>query len=493
MPLHKMKQSNGSFLSNTISLVRGDIIAQIIMVSLTPIITRLYLPEAFGLFSILVSIVTVVMPISHLHYNVAVQLPRDETDADSLALLSILLVMATSFLSFIVIFMFSNVLSSLLKIEDSLYILYFIPASIFLGGINDVLNAWHLRMKQFKRLALTKITAATGNRITTLILGLQGLSGPVGLVAGKIAGHLFSNFRLICYQGPRQINSIISLSSLKKIRSVALRYKEFPKYSWSSLLQQTARQLPVFYLGYFFTPAVAGYYALCRNVLAIPTQLIAKGLSKNFYQRTSEAFRLDQDISSNLLIFLKYVVTVVVFPMTLFCLIAVDTFTFIFGPDWQEVGLYAQVLAPMFISSFLWLPFGGLFDLLEKQKERMLFDLSFFAVSIVSLSAGSLLNSPLSAVAIFSFSRTIMNLYRTLWIISKVGIKPAYCVKVIFKVIAVASLFLLPVLLFKIYFTMPIEVVIASLSLSFISYYSFIYMADKYLRNMILSFIGIKR
>ena len=45
-----------SFVADTFTLVGGNVIAECIVIALTPIITRLYPPQSYGIFSIFLSI-----------------------------------------------------------------------------------------------------------------------------------------------------------------------------------------------------------------------------------------------------------------------------------------------------------------------------------------------------------------------------------------------------------------------------------------------------
>ncbi len=67
-----------SVMRNIAVLVTGNVIAQILMILTSPVITRLYTPVDFGLFTIFISIVSVLIPGVSGKYEVAMVLPKDD-------------------------------------------------------------------------------------------------------------------------------------------------------------------------------------------------------------------------------------------------------------------------------------------------------------------------------------------------------------------------------------------------------------------------------
>jgi O-antigen/teichoic acid export membrane protein len=77
------------FTKNILKLVSGTFIAQLLTILLAPILTRLYAPEVFGLFTLISSIFGVIALISGGRYEVAILLPKKDEDAANLLILSL--------------------------------------------------------------------------------------------------------------------------------------------------------------------------------------------------------------------------------------------------------------------------------------------------------------------------------------------------------------------------------------------------------------------
>ena len=95
--------TSSSFASNVVTIVTGTAIAQIIVILATPVITRLYGPEAFGLFALFSSIISILVTVGCLRYELAIMLPKSDEDAANVFGLCIFLLMVITVVSFPII------------------------------------------------------------------------------------------------------------------------------------------------------------------------------------------------------------------------------------------------------------------------------------------------------------------------------------------------------------------------------------------------------
>ena len=68
----------GDFIFNIGTMMAGNVSAQLVVVLLAPVITRLYLPEHFGMIAMVMSFVGVLSVISCMGYEMSVILPKSE-------------------------------------------------------------------------------------------------------------------------------------------------------------------------------------------------------------------------------------------------------------------------------------------------------------------------------------------------------------------------------------------------------------------------------
>lgn len=471
------------FVANTLLLVGGNVFAQFITIGLMPLITRLYAPEAFGVFSILIAVMGILVPVSSFRYDMAIQLPEDQKDANAITLLCILLASALSLALLGPILIWRDPIAALFKMQSGANLLYVLPALILLGSIGHILDPLLLRARSFKRLALTKIFYAGGDKATSFGLGLAGMVGPGGLIAGRTAGFAIMVVLMLIGQGIRRISDIFSPSSFTRLPAVAARYKEFPKYLWSALLQRLSMQLPILVFGAFFSPLIAGYFAFSRRLLQEPIELVGQGLSRSYYQRAAELHRTGSDISHISERLLYNLAAVTSLPLFLLGSSGTEIFSLAFGAEWGEAGFYTQLLAPIYAMTFLFRPIGSLFDVLEKQREAFVFNVLFLLMSIISLVPGGILGNPLLGVGLFSISTTFLIATRIVWLLGQIGIAPKVSLGILGKCTIRSMVFVSPVAALK-YFKHPsqLEVIICA-CLILISYFAYLFLADGQVRS----------
>ena len=123
------------YSKNIFTLFGGASLAQAIPIAVSPILTRIYTPEEFGLLALFVALTSIPSIISSGRYEQAILLPKDEESAINIFALCLLLISLTSVISFVVILIFDDIIVDLLNKNEIKYWLYLLPLSIFLVGL----------------------------------------------------------------------------------------------------------------------------------------------------------------------------------------------------------------------------------------------------------------------------------------------------------------------------------------------------------------------
>lgn len=148
----------GSFVGNVITLMTGTVFAQILLVLVAPILTRLYSPADYGTFSLFSSISIIIGNVVCLRYEGAIVLPQDDEDAVNVLAICIVICACIATFVFIIIAFFHESIADLLNAPVLEFWLWFIPISTIVLGLFMALNYWSTRRKQFKRLAMRQVT-----------------------------------------------------------------------------------------------------------------------------------------------------------------------------------------------------------------------------------------------------------------------------------------------------------------------------------------------
>ncbi len=69
------------FSRNVLTLMTGTTIAQAIPIAISPILTRIYTPEDFGVFALYMSVASLLSTLATGRYELAIMLPKKDEDA----------------------------------------------------------------------------------------------------------------------------------------------------------------------------------------------------------------------------------------------------------------------------------------------------------------------------------------------------------------------------------------------------------------------------
>lgn len=365
-----------TFAENVLKIATGNVVAQAISFIAVPLITRIYTPEEFGIYSVILSATLILGPIASLRYDFALLLPRGETKALNLLALSAGTCLLSSLLiAAFLLFAPDNILSAM-GLSGSLRTLLAIPLGTFLLSFLQNLTFYNIRAQHYRELTLATIAGSLADRGFSLVSGFFFALGPWGLIGGRIFGPLTSVALLQSSGLYRRAWAQRKRVSLKRMWGQALRYKDFPLYSsWAALLNTAAREIPTFLLAAYFTPAVAGLYGLGMRMVNLPMMVVGDAIAKVFFQGVT-AEREDTDKLRRISLKLYQQLTFFTLPPTLIFIFAGhELFALFFGDQWRPAGQFLRVLAPSFFVMFLYRPMSVFYDTFNRQRQRLIFDL----------------------------------------------------------------------------------------------------------------------
>lgn len=364
----------------------GTTIAQLIPIAISPILTRIYAPEDFGIFALYSAMVLMIGGISSANYELAINLPRLDVDARHLVGLSIFISFFVSVVILILVILFNGQITMVLNNPDIGFWLYLVPLGVFLSGIYMSLTYWLNRCKQFRTQASARVLQASMAIITQTGVGIAS-PGPVGLVTGSLFGQLSAIFVFVITA--RKDFLKLKNGSFRKIKSLAIRYKKFPiVQAPSSLAGSSSSELPVLLLGSLFNPAIVGFFALSQRVVRIPVVFIGTSIGEVFRQKASEDYSNRGDSSEIFLSTFKKLALISTPFGLIFALFAPVLFGFVFGDDWRVAGEFAQILTPFFWLSFIVNPLSVMIIIAERQEISLMIQLTQIVATMAALAAG---------------------------------------------------------------------------------------------------------
>ncbi|MEO9347257.1 lipopolysaccharide biosynthesis protein [Acinetobacter radioresistens] len=365
------------FVKNLLKLTSSSVMAQLILIISSPILTRLYNPNDFGLFALFLSVLTILATLANLRYDQAIIIPKDDNKAKQIVYLCLCINIFIFIFIFIILYFFHKNIFSIFNIEELNNLYWILPFAILFIGIFQSFNYWLLRSKEFNQIARIKIQQSV------VIVGFQLVFFRLGALC-LILGHTIGQFFGVLVNGFLFLkNNKLNLSGMKQ---VGYEYKNFPIYSiWSALLNNIGSQLPVFLFTIYFSPAIAGLYLLTQRVIKGPLAIISQAVTQIFISNLRNE---DHIIKNKILKINNFLTTIVIIPLAIVVVAGENIFSIIFGSQWKEAGTVAAILAPWIFIVFICSPISSLLEYKGMQKKYLIFQIYLFLFRLISIGLG---------------------------------------------------------------------------------------------------------
>lgn len=378
-----MFKVKSSFARNILILLTGSSIAQAIPIAITPILTRLYTPNDFGVLAIFVALTTILGSIVSGRYELAIILPEDDDEALNVAAVGFLITTIISIVTLFFVLIFNNQISLLLGNVDIKYWLYLVPFSIFFIGCFNVLNYFNTRMKLYRNIAVANVNKSIVLSSIQVSVGFLH-KGAAGLIIGQFLSLVMSNYKLLrSILGKHNIVGAVNVNDMKR---AAIKYQDFPKYSTGAILANTlSYQLLGILISSFYSLATLGFYSLVQRVMGMPSSLIGTAVSQVYFnQANAQKNELGHcnDIFKNVVKKLSLISFLIFIPAYFFIK---PIFIFVFGEKWGVAGEYAQILIPFFAVRFVVAVVTITNSIFEKQKISLVWQIFLLIISMLSI------------------------------------------------------------------------------------------------------------
>ncbi len=375
----KRLKPKSEFSRNVLTLMTGTTIAQAIPIAISPILTRIYTPEDFGMLALYMSISFILAVAATGRYENAIVLPKKNEDAVNILVLSVMITLIISFITLLIVYFFNTKITSLLDNTNISTWLYFIPLTVLFTGLYQTLNYWLIRKKQFKELATSKVVQNIGTGSTKLGMGYYSL-GTSGLILGTILGQaivIAMYFKIVWKKDAKLLKYVNKL----KIFALMKKHKKLPMLNLPNAIIDGFRLSGInILIAKYFTAATLGQFALSWKMVQLPMGIIGSSLSQVFFQKLANTNKSDLNK-----IIQKYIIKASIVALPIFLIIyffSVDIFIFIFGENWKMAGESASIMTPWFFLNFITSPLSSIFLVLNKQEIVLIFSIFYMAIPL---------------------------------------------------------------------------------------------------------------
>lgn len=354
------------FVVNVATLMTGTAIAQAIPIAISPILTRIYTPDDFGVLALFLALTSVAAAIANGRYEQAILLPKEDKEALYIYRLALRISIGFSvFLLLLVVFFGSTVAGWLNNPEIEPW-LWLIPISTLLTALYNNFNLYNIRKKEYPNVSKSLVLRSTSLAGSQVLIGLMA-AGPVGLIVGQVFSYFTGNSML--YRVVRKDAKKSTNKSSGRVKEMAVRYKKFPLFSLPSVVLNSIslNSIPIL-ISTIFSVTVLGFFSLAQRILGAPSRVLGTSISQVYYQKASQDFR---DKGTARPIFEKTLVRLTLISLGVFIplfFIAEPLFEFVFGLEWRIAGRYTAIIIPLAATRFVSSGLSPTVNIVQKQQ-----------------------------------------------------------------------------------------------------------------------------
>lgn len=395
------------FIRNVFILASGTAMAQAINMIFSPIITRMYGPEAYGVMGTFVAFIQILVNLATFSYPIAMVLPKYDYEAIIIGKLSLAIAVFNTIAIGTVFFIFGDLIVSVFSLEEISKFLYLIPLFILLAGILQIIHQWLIRKNMFgisAKASIIETLIVNGGKVTI------GFFYPISdvLVIFSAIRQGFRALLIYLFLGVpnKKINKSFSNFNFSEIKTIAKKYKDFPLYRTPELIMSSlSTNIPILLLTTFFGAAAAGFYSISKTVLGVPSNLIAKSVGDVFYPRIANAAQNKEKISPLILRATMYLALIGIIPYGVIILFGPFLFELVFGSEWAIAGEYARWVSLWAFAMFINKPSIQALPVISAQRFQLIFTFCKLIITSIALFIGFYyFNSDIIAIAFFGIS-----------------------------------------------------------------------------------------
>lgn len=416
-------------LRNIVTVVSGTAGAQAITLAFMPVITRLYGPEAYGVLGTFLSVTMMLIPVAALTYPIAIVLPKRDDDARGLVRLSLLVATLLTLLVAAVLGLFGERIATRLEIGIIEPYLMLIPVVMFSAAALEICQQWLFRTQRFRITASVAVGHSMLFNTLRTIGGLVQSSALVLVCTTALQQTLHAAMLGLALRraGPHADSQPQEAGSEPaRLGELARRHRDFPLYRAPvMLINATSQHLPTLVLAAYFGPAAAGFFALCKQALTMPTNMIGKSVADVYYPRISRAIHDREPVAAMLLKATAALGLVGLVPFSVVVIFGPWLFSFVFGEQWHVAGEFARWMALAEYVVFISRPCVVAVPALSLQGRFLLFEVFSTSLRLVALFGGAVVVGEALAT-VQAFAAASMVIYSSLVVIVTIAARRWY-------------------------------------------------------------------
>lgn len=386
-----LKLKLSEFWRNISIVSSGSMISQIVIVTTIPVLSRIYLPENFGLQSLYLSFSLILGSLFTLKFELPIVFANEEKESIFLIVLTVLFSLLFSFVLLMFFLIFGNQLFGFLGIRNDVQLVLSIVLTTTLIGILSALLQFTNRQKRFKTTTNTNVIQSVSNVAGSILLGIFGFI-KFGLIYGYLLGYSFSVV-FIAFNNYKILSDYIrDYLRFEDLKETFFKYIDYPKIILpTTIFSILSSQIIPIILQKLYSSEFVGYFAMSNRITLLPSIVIGSAVGSVFRTEVSIMENKNENIRPLFISLAKKMFILGLFIYTVLGILAPWLFSVFLGRNWFAAGVLTRYVVLYAFSLFMVQCFYDILLIKKKYKTYFLIQFSLFITISFSLILGNML------------------------------------------------------------------------------------------------------
>lgn len=368
----------------------GTVLAQMINIVVQPILTRVFPAETLGIYTYLISLATMIIPVASLKLDMLIVSEPNEKEAQYITDACIIINILISLIYAIVI-IFGYQVSDNNIFNKYGIIIYVVPVLVFTNGLRFLFISYLNRYKEYKTISIIAIIREAIRAVIQVGAGFLSL-GVFSLSMGYAVSPLFGlNIQMRNYLKELKERPRINLKKFKEIVLVKGK-RQILFLVPAQFINSFSASLVTISITALFSAKILGYYSAGVRILDIPIVFITSNVSKVCYQRISENVANKKTVLRTLMSVIIVLSAVSIMGFGTLYVIAPRLSEIVFGQGYRVAGEYIRCLCVMYAVRLVATSFAGVYTVFKKQNFELFLNILLIVSAGVSYVVCSMFN-----------------------------------------------------------------------------------------------------
>jgi len=378
------------FLGKFSTVASGGLLGQVATVLAAPILSRIFEPEDYGIYGLVLSMSMILIFVSTLRYEEIIISGKTVTSQACGFVLSCLILLAVSIVIEIIVLLlvvYCDGRAGGCGFQPEIYL--FAPVILLLGVFQSrIMPPVLIQDGRYRLASIGNFANGTFGAVAQIGLGLVG-GGALGLLLGRTLGLVAASVLIVTPVWHTVLVPLLGRVSRQRLLRVARSYRGQAMFlAPAGFVNTVAMQLPVFVLAATFGAAASGAFFFTQ-ALASAALMIYRRTITALTAKEAQTLRQRRQPILPFMTRLLSIVTVMSLLAALVCFLYGEwLLPTIFGSKWEQAGMIAKWMGIFYAASAIHAPVSALSTLLKFQRNMFITQSAQLLATVVALAIG---------------------------------------------------------------------------------------------------------